>query len=305
MDKRYNDYNSYLKKKYGVRVQKVSVDVGFTCPNRDGSVAIGGCVYCNNSSFVPPYATSRFSLRKQLDLGTKYLSRRYNAQKFIVYFQAYTNTYDNTHDLEQLYREALDYEGVIGLVVGTRADCMDEDKLDLFERLAGETDLALEYGIESIYDHTLEFVNRGHDYAAVRDMILRTKSRGISTGAHVIAGFPTETVEQMLEMALEVSCLGVDFLKVHNLHIIRNTQLQRMYLDDPFPLFTFEEYLDFIINFLELLDPNIVIERLFTNTPKDLLVAPNWGLSPVEITRAIEDELVERGTYQGRLYDYN
>src|SRR3972149_5229715 len=233
MDRRYNNYNSYLKEKFGCRVHKVSVDVGFTCPNRDGNVAIGGCIYCNNDSFVPSYAKSRVSLQDQIRTGMEYQKKRFKAEKFIIYFQAYTNTYDKIEKLEKLYREALDSENVVGLAIGTRSDCVEEE---------------------------------------------------------------------MIQMADEVSRLNIDFLKVHNLHIVKNTPLARMYAKDPFHLFNYQEYLDFITCFLERLAPNIVIERLFTDTPHDLLIAPRWNKTHTEILRGIDMELERRDTYQGRLF---
>jgi radical SAM protein (TIGR01212 family) len=302
MDRRYNNYNSYLKEKFGCRVHKVSVDVGFTCPNRDGNVAIGGCIYCNNDSFVPSYAKSRVSLQDQIRTGMEYLKKRFKAEKFIIYFQAYTNTYDKIEKLEKLYREALDNENVVGLAIGTRSDCVDKEKIKLFEDLAKDWFVSIEYGIESIYDKTLEYMNRGHNYKSIIDAIRITKERGIHIGAHIIVGFPTEAKEEMLQMADEVSRLNIDFLKVHNLHIVKNTPLARMYAKDPFHLFNYQEYLDFITCFLERLAPNIVIERLFTDTPQDLLIAPRWNKTHTEILRGIDMELERRDTYQGRLF---
>ncbi|MBF8302993.1 MAG: radical protein [Candidatus Dadabacteria bacterium] len=302
MDRRYNNYNSYLKEKFGCRVHKVSVDVGFTCPNRDGNVAIGGCIYCNNDSFVPSYAKSRVSLQDQIRTGMEYLKKRFKAEKFIIYFQAYTNTYDKIEKLEKLYREALDNENVVGLAIGTRSDCVDEEKIKLFDDLAKDWFVSIEYGIESIYDKTLEYMNRGHNYKSIIDAIRITKERGIHIGAHIIVGFPTEAKEEMLQMADEVSRLNIDFLKVHNLHIVKNTPLARMYAKDPFHLFNYQEYLDFITCFLERLAPNIVIERLFTDTPQDLLIAPRWNKTHTEILRGIDMELERRDTYQGRLF---
>ena len=302
MDRRYNNYNSYLKEKFGCRVHKVSVDVGFTCPNRDGNVAIGGCIYCNNDSFVPSYAKSRVSLQDQIRTGMEYQKKRFKAEKFIIYFQAYTNTYDKIEKLEKLYREALDNENVVGLAIGTRSDCVDEEKIKLFDDLAKDWFVSIEYGIESIYDKTLEYMNRGHNYKSIIDAIRITKERGIHIGAHIIVGFPTDAKEEMLQMADEVSRLNIDFLKVHNLHIVKNTPLARMYAKDPFHLFNYQEYLDFITCFLERLAPNIVIERLFTDTPQDLLIAPRWNKTHTEILRGIDMELERRDTYQGRLF---
>ncbi|MCH7517884.1 MAG: TIGR01212 family radical SAM protein [Candidatus Dadabacteria bacterium] len=299
---RYNTYRPYIKEKLGYRVNKLSVDMGFTCPNRDGNLAVGGCVYCNNDSFVPPYARARFSMHQQITNGMDYLKKRFKAEKFIVYFQSYTNTYDSVEKLEEMYRNALKYEDVIGIAVGTRSDCIDEEKINMFEELAKDYYVSLEFGIESIYDKTLEFMNRGHDYQSVLDAIEMSKGRGFEIGAHIIVGMPTETREEMLAMAGEVSSLGIDVFKVHNLHIVRNTPLARMYRKEPFSLFNFEEYIDFIIEFLERLSPDMVIERLFTDTPHQLLIAPDWGKSHLQILQAIEAELERKDTYQGRLY---
>jgi len=299
---RYNTYRPYIKEKLGYRVNKLSVDMGFTCPNRDGNLAIGGCVYCNNDSFVPPYARARYSMDQQITDGMDYLKKRFKAEKFIIYFQSYTNTYDTVEKLEEMYQEALKYDDVIGIAVGTRPDCIDEEKLDMFEELAKECYVCLEFGIESIYDKTLEFMNRGHDYQSVLDAINMSKGRGFEIGAHIIVGMPTETKEEMLQMADEVSSLGIDVFKVHNLHIVRNTPLARMYKAQPFQLFGFEEYVTFIVDFLERISPDMIIERLFTDTPHQLLIAPDWGKSHLQILQAIEAELKRRDTWQGRLY---
>ena len=299
---RYNTYRPYIKEKLGFRVNKLSVDMGFTCPNRDGNLAVGGCIYCNNDSFVPPYARARYSMDQQIKNGMTYLRNRFKAEKFIIYFQSYTNTYDSVDKLEQMYRDALAYDDVVGIAVGTRSDCVDEEKLDMFEELAKETYVCVEYGIESIYDKTLEYMNRGHDYKSVLDAIEMSKGRGFEIGAHIIVGMPTETKEEMMHMADEVSSLGIDVFKLHNLHIVRNTQLARMYQEEPFELFGFEEYVTFIVDFLERLSPDMIIERLFTDTPHQLLIAPDWGKSHLQILQAIEAELERRDTYQGRLY---
>jgi len=302
---RFRSYSNYLKERFGCKVHKVSVDVGFTCPNRDGSVARGGCIYCNNDSFVPPYARARYSMDFQLRNGIRYLAKRFKAKKFIVYFQAYTNTYSEVDDLEQMYRDALKYEDVIGLAIGTRSDCIDEEKLDMIQKISKETYVSLEYGIESVYDKTLEFMNRGHDYESVLRAIEISRDRGFDIGAHIIIGFPTETVLEMMNMSYEISRLGIDNIKIHNLHIVKNTPLYRMYKDNPFYLFSYEDYIDFIVEFIERLSPDIVVERLFTDTPKDLLVAPQWNKSHAEILKGINDGLEQRDTYQGKKYINN
>ena len=302
MEKRYNIYHDFLKEEYGGRVHKVSLDMGFTCPNRDGTVAQGGCVYCNNDSFVPPYARSRYNMDFQIKHGIEYMKNRFKAKKFIIYFQAYTSTYGEAQELERMYKEALKYDGVIGLSVGTRSDCIDEEKIEIFERLAKDYYVSVEYGIESIYHKTLEFMNRGHDYQSVVDAIELSKNRGIHLGTHIIVGMPTETEEEMLAMADEVSTLGIDTFKIHNLHIIKNTQLARMYQEKPFSLFSYEEYLKFIVKFLERLSPDIMLERLFTDTPQDLLIAPRWTERHNEIIYGIKQELKKQDTYQGKYF---
>ncbi len=305
MKRRYNAYSNFLKEKFGCRVHKVSVDMGFTCPNRDGSIALGGCVYCNNDTFVPPYARVRFSMQEQIENGMRYLKKRFKAEKFIIYFQAYTNTYDRIEKLEKLYRESLGYGDVVGIAVGTRSDCIDEKKMELFEALADECFVSVEYGIESIYDKTLRFMNRGHDYQSVIDAIELTKGRGVHIGAHIILGMPTETGEEMLLMAEEVSKLGIDSLKIHNLHVVKNTPLAEIYKNSPFHLFSYHEYIDLITSFLERISPDLVIERLFTDTPEDLLIAPVWNKTHNAIMRAIEEALEWKNTYQGRLFNHN
>lgn len=303
MMQRYKKYSSYLTARFGCKVNKVSLDLGFTCPNRDGSLAVGGCIYCNNDSFVPPYARSRYTLDNQITSGMRYLKARFKAKKFIAYFQAYTNTYSDVDELENLYRQALSYEDVVGLAIGTRSDCIDEEKLDMMERLAKDVYVSLEYGIESTYDKTLKFMNRGHDYESVVNAIDLSKGRGLHLGAHIIVGFPTETEDEMLAMAKEVSGLGIDVLKIHNLHIVRNTPLARMYSEKPFYLFDYEEYLSFITRFIERLSPELVLERLFTDTPRDLLIAPVWTKNHIEVLRGIDSELIKRDTYQGKFFD--
>ena len=197
--RRYNAFGQYMKRLYRTPVYKVNVDAGFTCPNRDGTVATGGCIYCNNDSFRPSACTSTASLREQISKGIPYLRSRYGAEKFIVYFQPYTNTYASVETLDRLYREALDNPGVVGLAIGTRPDCVDEQKIALLETLARDQFVLVEYGLQSVYDKTLAFINRGHDYACFKTALALTIDRGIHVGAHLILGFPTETREEMLE----------------------------------------------------------------------------------------------------------
>lgn len=296
---RINSFGPYLRNKYGTIVYKVNVDAGFTCPNRDGTLGTTGCIYCNNDSFRPSMCNSQISIREQIKRGIHYLKGRYKADKFLVYFQPYTNTYAPVSELERLYREALSEHSVIGLAIGTRPDCVDEEKIALLETLAKDYFILIEYGLQSIYDKTLKFILRGHDYQTFLNALNMTKDRGIHIGAHIIVGFPTETKEEMLSMADVISELPVGFLKIHQLQIIKNTILAERYLDQPFHTFQYDEYLDFLVDFLERLSPEIVIQRLFATAPDDILIAPKWGKTKQEIINDIEKRFIKRNAFQG------
>lgn len=297
-----NLFGSYLKKRFGTTVYKVNVDAGFTCPNRDGTVGWGGCIYCNNDSFRPREAKPTLSIREQIRNGIAHVSKRYGAKKFLVYFQPYTNTYAHVERLASLYREALSEDGVIGLAIGTRPDCIDAEKLNLLEDLAKDYFILIEYGLQSIYDKTLEFINRGHDFNTFVRAVELTDHRNIHIGAHIILGFPTETVEEMLHMAEVISELPIGFLKIHQLQVIKDTVLERIYQQNPFHTFSYEEYIDLLVNFLERLSPQIVLQRLFATAPDNLLIAPRWDLSRHRILNDIMNVMKERQTFQGRLY---
>ncbi len=300
--RRYNGFGQHMKDLYGEPVYKVNVDAGFTCPNRDGSIATGGCIYCNNDSFRPAACASSAGIVAQIERGIPYLRSRYGAQKFIVYFQPFTNTYASVDILERLYREALAHPGVVGLAIGTRPDCVDEDKLALLETLARDSFILVEYGVQSVYDPTLAFINRGHDYACFRDTVRATAGRGIRIGAHLILGFPTETREQMLAMAGEISNQPIEFLKVHQLQVVRGTALADLYAEDPFPTFGYEEYIAMLAAFLEQLSPEIVLQRLFAAAPDDILVAPVWNRTRSELLRDLDRYMEQHGCFQGRQY---
>jgi hypothetical protein len=298
---RYNPYGPFLRERFGCRVYKVSVDGGFTCPNRDGTVARGGCTYCSNDSFRPPTSSRALPVGDQVKRGMDFLRKRYGAGKFIVYFQPFSNTHAPLETLVPLYEEALAQPDVVGLSVGTRPDCIDAGKIAWFAELARTRFVTIEFGLESIYDETLERINRGHDYACWANAVAETRGRGIHLCAHVILGFPWETRDQMLAMADSVSEVGgLDFLKIHHLHVVRNTRMARDYEDHPFRLLGYDEYVDLVVDFLERLSPAIRIERLFGLAPEDQLVGPQWGKSKAEIQRGIEQKLEELNTYQGR-----
>jgi uncharacterized protein len=299
---RYRSFGTFMRTSFGFTVYKVNVDAGFTCPNRDGTLGFSGCIYCNNDSFRPNSCTPTLSLSEQIHNGITHIRKRYKANKFIVYFQPYTNTYAPIETLRKLYAEALSYPDVIGLAIGTRPDAVDEAKIRMIEELAAERFMLIEFGLQSIFDKSLSFINRGHDYDTFLKAIHMTKDRGIHVGAHLIVGFPTETRDEMLSMAEEISSLPVGFLKVHQLQVVSETPLADIYKETPFYTFGYEEYLEFIADFIERTSPEIVFQRLFATAPDSILVAPDWGRSRHQILSDIERRLEARDTYQGKKY---
>ncbi len=292
-----------MKKEFGSTVYKVNVDAGFTCPNRDGTLGVTGCIYCNNDSFRPVSCRPALPIGEQVRNGISHVAKRYNADRFIVYFQPYTNTYAPVEELEVLYREALNASpSVIGLAIGTRPDAIDGDKLSLLSALSKDHFILIEYGLQSIYDRSLEFINRGHNYETFLKAIELTKGRGIRIGAHIIAGFPTETREETLAMAEEVSSLQIEFLKIHQLQVVKDTPLEGIFRDNPFYTFSYDDYVLFVADFLERLSPEIVIQRLFATAPDSILVAPEWGRNRHQILRDIEKALQDRDSWQGKKY---
>jgi hypothetical protein len=300
MPQRYNSFGSYIREKFGARVYKVNVDAGFTCPNRDGTIGTTGCIYCNNDSFRPNSCKPNLSISEQIKNGITHIGKRYKAEKFLVYFQPYTNTYAPVEELERLYKAALTDPSVVGLAIGTRPDTVDNEKILLLEDLAKRNFILIEYGLQSIYDRTLEFINRGHDYNSFLKALAITKDRGIYSGAHVIVGFPTESKEEMLFMADEISHTPIDFLKIHQLQVIKDTPLEILYREHPFHVFDYEEYLEFVTEFIGRLSPKIVLQRLFATAPDAILIAPRWDKSRQEILRDIEKRLELKDIYQGK-----
>jgi len=299
---RYRSFGTFMRTNFGFTVYKVNVDAGFTCPNRDGTLGLSGCIYCNNDSFRPNSCKPTLSLAEQIGNGMLHIKKRYKANKFIVYFQPYTNTYAPLETLRELYTEALKQPDIIGLAIGTRPDAVDEQKISMLEELAQKHFILIEYGLQSIYDKSLTFINRGHDYAAFLKAVNMTRDRGIHIGAHLIAGFPTETRDEMLAMAEEISSLPIGFLKVHQLQIIKDTPLADMYKGNPFYTFGYGEYLDFVVDFIERTSPDVVFQRLFATAPDSILVAPDWGKSRHRLLSDIEKRLEARDTYQGSRY---
>ena len=305
-DRRFNAYSNYFTGIFGGRVQKVSIDAGFTCPNRDGSAGVGGCTFCNNNAFNPSYCTPDKTITAQILKGISFHQKRYRrAIGYLAYFQAFSNTYAPIQQLKEFYREALDIPGIIGLVIGTRPDCIDNEKLDYFEELSGKVYLAIEYGVESCYDKTLSRINRGHNFEVSRKAIIETESRRINTGAHFIFGLPGETREEMMAEAMIISGLPLTTVKFHQLQIIKDTAKEREYLNNPgeFELFSWEEYMDFFIRFLERLNPSIIVERFTSEAPPDLISGPRWGLKRSDqLMNIFETRMEELDSWQGKHY---
>jgi len=302
--KRYSDFGDFLKQQFPYKVQKISIHAGFTCPNRDGSKGWGGCTYCNNQTFSPDYCHTEKSVTEQLQEGVRFFSRKYPEMKYLAYFQAYTNTYGELERLTELYEEALNYPDVVGLIIGTRPDCVPEELLDYLENLSKDSFVLVEYGVESTLNSTLERINRGHTFEDSAEAIRRTAARGIYTGAHMILGLPGESREQILQHAAVLSELPLTTLKLHQLQLIRNTRMAKEFDDHPdeFHLFEVGEYIDLVIDFAERTNPSIFIERFVSQSPKELLIAPDWGLKNFEFTARVNKRFAERNTRQGTLF---
>lgn len=304
IDKRYNEYGSWLKNQLGFKVQKISLNAGFTCPNRDGSIGVGGCTYCNNQTFNPDYCKTDKSITQQLEEGKGFFSKKYPEMKYLAYFQAYTNTYGSVEEIMSKYEEALSVKDVVGLVIGTRPDCMPDELLDYLEDVNRRAFLVVEYGIESVYDDTLVRINRGHTHEATVSAVRKTAERGIVTGGHVILGLPNESREQILDEARILSELPLTTLKLHQLQLIKGTRMAEEFFEDSsdFHLFTPNEYIDLVIDFVERLNPNIVLERFVSQSPASLLAIPGWGLKNYEFVDMVRKRMEERDAHQGRLF---
>ena len=306
MEKRYNSFVGYFKQKYGCRLQKIVVDAGFTCPNRDGSKGIGGCTFCNNDAFHPNYSTPDKSILQQLDEGIGFHLNRYRkAEDYLAYFQSYSNTYAPLEHLKDLYGQALAHPKVKGIVIGTRPDCIDEQKLDYLSQLAKEKIVIVEYGIESCYDKTLQRINRGHDFATAVAAVEATAARGLHQGAHFIFGLPGETIQDIMGMAPIINRLPVNSVKFHQLQIIKGTQMEAEFERHPedFIQWKLDEYLDFFIDFLELLRPDLYIERFAGEVPPRFVNSSPWGkVRNVELLQMLDKRLEQRNTRQGAKY---
>ncbi|MBR8537700.1 TIGR01212 family radical SAM protein [Carboxylicivirga sediminis] len=302
--KRYNDYSSYIKRTFGERVQKVSVNAGFTCPNRDGSKGTGGCAFCNNSTFNPSYCGPELSIVEQIDKGISFFRPKYQTQQYLAYFQAYSNTYGETAYLLEQYQQALNHPKVAGIVLGTRPDCISDDLLVTLKEWRKDYYIAIELGAESTSDETLLQINRGHNYAETVDAAKRIAGAGIPVGMHLILGLPGENREQLLQHAREVSQLPISFLKLHQLQIVKGSSFAKIYETTPdfFRLYTAEEFIDLVVDFLEIMHPRIVMDRFISQAPHDLLIAPRWGLKNFEFVAKVEKRLAEKDSWQGKYF---
>lgn len=302
--KTYRDFSDFLSQKFPYKVQKISINAGFTCPNRDGSKGRGGCTYCNNQSFSPGYGKPTKSISEQLADGIGFFSHKYPEMKYLAYFQSYTNTYDSVDKLIAMYEEALSYPDVVGIIIGTRPDCMPKELLNYFAELNKKTFVLIEYGVETTLNKTLERINRQHTWEESVEAIRRTAAKNIPVGAHLILGLPGETDEDILHHATEISRLPLTTVKLHQLQIIRGTAMAKEYtlLPESFQIFELDEYIDLCVNFAERLNPDFHIERFASQSPKNLLIAPDWGLKNWELTQKVIKRFRERSTYQGRLY---
>lgn len=298
----YYDFSTFLRQYFEGKVQKISVHAGFTCPNRDGVKGMGGCTYCNNQTFNPEYCDPKLSVTQQLEDGIRFFGRKYPSMRYLAYFQAYTNTYGELEHLKTMYEEALAVDGVVGLVIGTRPDCMPDALLDYLQGLNRRVFLMVEYGIESANDETLRRINRGHDFATAVEAVRRTHERGILTGGHLILGLPGEERDELLRQASLIASLPLDMLKLHQLQLIRGTRMAREYEEHPedFHLYEADEYIELAIDYIERIPRHVVIERFISQSPRTLLIAPDWGMKNYEFVARLRRRMVERNTWQGK-----
>ena len=298
----YNDYGTWIRHQFPYRVQKISIDAGFTCPNRDGRISTGGCIYCDNRTFNPSYCQRRHSVTQQLEEGKRFFAHKYPDMKYLAYFQAFTNTYAPLAQLKALYEEALQVEDIVGIVIGTRPDCVSDELLDYLAALNQRTFVLVEYGVESANNDTLLRINRGHSFEQSCDAIKRTKQRGLLTGAHIILGLPGEDAAESLRQSSIISSLPIDILKIHQMQIIRGTRLAEAYAATPFHIYTVDEYIQLIAEYIQRLRPNLILERFVSQSPKELLIAPHWGLKNYEFTNLLVNYLKQNKIHQGQFF---
>jgi len=288
---KYMEYGPWLQEQLGTKVQKISVNAGFTCPNRDGTIGTGGCSFCNNQTFNPEYCKPTKSITQQLEEGKHFFARKYPHMKYLAYFQAYTNTYGQLEHLKNLYEEALQVPDVVGLVIGTRPDCMPPALLEYLTELSHRTFLIIEYGIESVNENTLLRINRGHTFALSAQVIRQTAACGIRVGAHIILGFPWESREELMQQADEIARLPLTTLKLHQLQIIKGTALADEYLQHPWPVPTAQDYIDLVLEYISHLPSTLVLERFVSQSPPEFVIAPQWRLKNYEFTNLVKQAL--------------
>ena len=301
----WNDYSSYIRRTFGQRVQKISVNASFTCPNRDGKISTEGCIYCTNKSFSPFYCNSDDSISEQLRKGIEFFSPKYNAQKYLAYFQTYTNTYDNINALRQKYDEALSVDGVIGLVISTRPDSVDDEIMRLLADYAKEKYVEIEFGLESTKNSTLELINRGHTYEQAVDAIMLAQKYGIMSGVHLILGLPYETEDDFYIHAEKISQLPISTLKLHQMQVLKDTRLEKLYNENKsaFDDLSLENYVRIVANFLDMLNPEIIVERLTSESPREMVLYPDWnGRKNFEVSHIVNAFMKKNGMFQGRIH---
>ncbi len=291
----YKDYSHWIREQFPFRVQKIAVDAAFSCPNRDGRLSLGGCTFCDNKTFNPSYCDRGKSITRQLEEGKAFFAKKYPEMKYLAYFQAYSNTYAPLEELKRKYEEALAVDDVVGLVIGTRPDCVSDEALDYLQQLNQRTFLIVEYGIESANDNTLRRINRGHTFDCSRQAIIKAHQRGIITCGHIILGLPGEDEEEMLHQASTISQLPLDILKLHQLQIIKGTPLAKEYEAHPFHVFSAEEYVNLVIRYVSQLRNDLVLERFVSQSPPNMVIAPKWGLKNHEFTDLLNKRIRELG----------
>ncbi len=302
MNQFYNDFGTWIRARFPFKVQKISIDAGFTCPNRDGQTGTGGCTYCDNRTFNPTYCDRRKTVSEQLEEGKAFFARKYPEMRYLAYFQAYTNTYAPVSSLATMYEEALCTENVVGIVIGTRPDCINEALLDYLKTLSRRTFVLIEYGIETANNTTLRRINRGHTFECTQRAIEMTHRRGILVGGHIILGLPGEDAAESIRQAPIISSLPLDILKIHQMQIIRGTVLAREYARKPFHIYNVDEYIQLIIDYIARLRKDLILERFVSQSPADLLIAPKWGLKNYEFTNRLVNRMKKIGAFQGMNY---
>lgn len=303
-DKGYKDFGDFLREHFDCKVQKISINAGFTCPNRDGYKGHGGCTYCNNQTFNPEYCQNGTSITEQLEEGKRFFARKYPEMKYLAYFQAYTNTYAELEKLKAMYEEAISVGDVVGLIIGTRPDCMPDSLLNYLAELSKRVFVLIEYGVESSNDTTLRTINRGHLWCDTVDAIDRTAQRGLLCGAHIILGLPGENIHDIIATARAISTLPIATIKLHQLQLIRGTRLAHQVEKGELDVihWTTEEYIEVCIEFIKHLAPHIAIERFVSQSPAELLISPRWGLKNYEFTNLLNRRINQLGIQQGTEY---